>query len=476
MTNAMIERFTGRHNTFFLVGASLIAYLGMVWNLRLRAVASDGASLLAALGWYAVASGAFVGMLYWVERSKDISLRWIWLPALIFRLLFLLTEPVLSDDVYRYLWDGHLLANGVSPYAHIVQAPELDYLALPVRDLVNHSWMATPYMPAAQVIFGLLGLFLPKDPTYMQLVMILFDMAAAVVLAKLLILAGLPRRRVLLYLWNPLVIVEVAHGAHVDAWMNLLTVAGLYFSVENRHRFSSLFAPVMLALAALTKLVPVLLMPVLFWGWRWRQRLLFGVLTLVILVPFGLRSGWGLRGPLDGTGLFGALRIYASRWYFNGGLYPWLEQLAKRLEFQSPSLAAKAAALVLMAALMAVLFNWTRGERSPRRLLRLSASPFMAYLLLTPTVHPWYALTIMILLPFLSPGDDEPPLFWRYLLPWLYLSWALSLSYIAYLDPDIFQERSWVRLVEWVPTLLLLLASWRSNRRFARQESGHAAE
>ena len=82
----------------------------------------------------------------------------------------------------------------------------------------------------------------------------------------------------------------------------------------------------------------------------------------------------------------------------------------------------------------------------------------MAYLLLTPTVHPWYALIILIFLPFLAPGETEPRWFWLAIIPWLYLSGALIFSYLTYLDPLNFQELPWVSTLEWGPTLALLLA------------------
>lgn len=102
----------------------------------------------------------------------------------------------------------------------------------------------------------------------------------------------------------------------------------------------------------------------------------------------------------------------------------------------------------------------------------MSTLPLMAYLLLAPTVHPWYALILMILVPFLSPAEDEPPMSWLHLLPWIYLSGALILSYTAYLDPQRFQERPWVSLVEWLPTLLLLLLSWRMAGKIGRDSFG----
>ena len=78
-------------------------------------------------------------------------------------------------------------------------------------------------------------------------------------------------------------------------------------------------------------------------------------------------------------------------------------------------------------------------------------------LLVSPTVHPWYALILLVFLPFLPPATGEPRRQWLAVWPWLYLSAALPLSYLTYLDPLDFRELEWVRRTEWLPTLALLL-------------------
>ncbi len=97
-------------------------------------------------------------------------------------------------------------------------------------------------------------------------------------------------------------------------------------------------------------------------------------------------------------------------------------------------------------------------------MLRLATVPLGAYLLLTTTVHPWYVAIIIPLLPFLMPGTGEATRSGRFIWPWIYLSAAVSLSYFTYLDPANLREYDWVRIVEYGPTLLLLVwAAWPSS-------------
>ena len=84
--------------------------------------------------------------------------------------------------------------------------------------------------------------------------------------------------------------------------------------------------------------------------------------------------------------------------------------------------------------------------------------PVIGYILLTHTVHPWYLLILIPFLPFFAPRQDEPQVGWWFVVPWIYLSGALILSYVTYIDPNNLREFEWVRLTEWVPTLALLVA------------------
>lgn len=441
-----------------LTAVSLLAYGGLVWMQGVYGTLRDE-FVTQTVAWYLLAFAAFLAAIVWTEK-RPVSLKWIWGAAILFRLLLLLTTPTLSDDVYRYLWDGYVATEGVSPYAFAIDAPELDYLDIPQRALANNSWMASPYLPVAQWVFFSTALFLPLVPIFLQVLMILFDLLSAFLIAKLLALAALPAHHLLLYLWNPLVVVEVAHGAHIDAWMILLALTAVYLTLAPRYQnkvTGRIGAPLFLALATLTKILPILILPVLFWRWRWRQLLLYGLVVVGFLIPAGWRAGWGLTGELDGRGLFGALRIYGSYWNFNSGLFHWLEVSLTELGVPEPLVIAKQISLLIM--ILVLLLVWILAWRlkNERAILRLTAVPFMAYLLLTPTLHPWYSLFLLAFIPFLAPAKEEPRWWWWTVVPWLYLSGTLVFSYITYIDPLDFREFEWVRQIEWLPTLLFLL-------------------
>jgi alpha-1,6-mannosyltransferase len=151
------------------------------------------------------------------EPERRITLPLILGLAVLFRVALLFTTPpTLSTDVYRYIWDGRMANAGVNPYAHRVDSPLLDPFDSPQRALVNHKWMATPYLPAAQVFFAAVYRIAPDSPLAFQIAAVLLDLVTGWLVIDLLRRLGLPRARGLIYLWNPLVVVEFAHGAHVD--------------------------------------------------------------------------------------------------------------------------------------------------------------------------------------------------------------------------------------------------------------------
>lgn len=405
------------------------------------------------IGLYLIAFVGFVVALVWEER-RGIPWRWLVLAPLVFRALLLLTSPTLSDDVYRYLWDGHLLTEGVNPYEFVVEDPRLDEYEIDVREQVNQPDYATPYLPAAQLVFAGSAAAAPSEPIVMQIVMVGFDVAAAATIVALLGSVGLPRGRLAIYWWNPLVIVETAHGAHLDALMVSLALLSVHLTLTRRG--PSWAPPVVLALATLTRPLPLLLAPVLWWRWTWRQRVAYPLVLLGLLVPFGATGGWELVGEPDRTGLFGSTRFFFEEVTFNGGPYLWIEGLLGRIDLLGDPAASARSVTTAAVVLVVAVVGWQVRGASSRELLALAAVPLAASVLLSSIVHPWYLLIVIAFVPFVAPGPTDDLRRWWWVVPWIHLSAALVLSYLTYRDPLAFGEVAWVRWVEWIPAVVLL--------------------
>lgn len=428
---------------------------------------------------------SLAGTAYWLAMVRldhdRLQLGTIWTLAVLMRLVVLSSSPSLSDDVYRYIWDGHLMRQGINPYQSPVDAAVLDPYEIPERGLVNHPEMASPYLPAAQAYFAIVQSILPTTQWGFQFAAVILDLGAGFLVMLILSKLELARRAVLLYLWNPLVVIEFAHSAHLDILMLVGMLASLYWLLPEKRADPSGWrvaaSAIALSLATLIKGIPLLIAPLLSLHWRRKGVLIFSLGIIVPLLVAIPEAGLGLTGPLDGTGLFGAFRIYQRYWNFNGGIYHWLEvwltgantagavpvttQNQDLIQTLRLALGAVLALITIM-----VAFFYRRKLQSmhnhplmwKRDLSRLTAIPLAAFLLLSPTVHPWYVTIILPWLTFWYPAETETTTK-RFIWPWIYFSLIVVFSYLSYFNPLIWREFRLVRYLEYLPLYLLLLWS-----------------
>jgi hypothetical protein len=412
--------------------------------------------------------------LYVLLRWRDVSgLRALLGTALVARVALLTLPPLLSEDLWRYVWDGAVQWAGVHPYRYAPAAHALDGLAASpalaaVRAHVGHPEIPTVYPPVAQVLFALAGAAGPY-PLVIRALAVLADGVTVWALWRWAERLGRDPRRAALYAFAPLPLLETAVGGHVDA----LGVAGLVAAGMALAGTRPARAGVGLAVAFGTKLFPALALPTV--ARRAPRAVLVALVALgLCLLPY---VGGGLAPP--------GLATFAHRWRANdgafalllwpldawaSGLHPplglpaWVEQGVRLLVGRGPEPVidlwpdevafAIAKLVVLLAFGVVALRAWRRARSLDAFLGPVTA----ALLLLSPVVHPWYLLW---LLPFLALAAPESR--W----PWPLIAWTL-LTWIAYLPrPDYLRTGTWSeavagRLVEYVPVwFMLAVAAWR---------------
>jgi len=177
--------------------------------------------------------------------------------GVIFRLTMLFTTPTLSDDIYRYVWDGKVASQGINPYQYPPEAEELK----PVRDQsiyphVNHKEISTIYPPVSQLVFW--GMF-KLDPSLLAFKAAFFGLDLLTIAILILVLKnlGLNSKRVLLYVWNPLIIVEISGSGHADIIGIFLLTLSLWFLTRKQLLWSNFI----LVLSFLTKFIAIFLLP-----------------------------------------------------------------------------------------------------------------------------------------------------------------------------------------------------------------------
>ena len=339
------------------------------------------------------------------------------------------TAP-LSTDLHRYAWDARVQASGINPYRY---APDDERLAHLRDDAVwvdiNLKRWRTVYPPGAEASFLAARVSLG---TGLRATTWLFLLAEAIAIGLLLLVLlhlRAPPERIALLAWHPLAAGEIAANGHVDALL-LLAGAGLLAAMQGR-RFA--LGGVAVALGALVKLGPLLLVPAL--ARRGGRRFVAVSLGLVALayVPY-LGAG---------TLAAGSIVDYVDRQRFGGSFY-WLTAKA---------LGDAATALVLGTILLGIVVVVSvREHASVEQVARSCLLILGGLLLVAGYVQPWHAL---VLLPFLvvtaAPG-------------WLWLTGALPLLYL-YDDGAL---PAWVRPVVYGP--FAAWAVWRvlAPRRPAR--------
>ncbi len=302
-----------------------------------------------------------------------------------------------DHDVWRYLWDGHLVAHGADPYQRTPNEWERraeggDGRALALIDappwpdafeMIAFRDHRTVYPPLAQAAFGLAAAIAPGSVLAWKLLLIAIDLATCGLLALLLTRLGRGRWEVLLYAWNPLVLKEVAGSGHVDALAAFgLTAAALALTFGGARSGSFGFAG--LALAGLAKVTPLAATPVFLARTPWRRWWALPAALGLGCLPFAVGL-WDLSGFVEG------LRTMGARWRFNAGAW----DLAVALGESLAAGAGRPFAFALAIGGTLGVGAWSLRDASLGGTLCAIYAMLLAFLLLGPAVMPWYAVGLL---------------------------------------------------------------------------------
>jgi hypothetical protein len=416
--------------------ASLIIYrialraegtMGIVWFLKL----------------VAVQAGLYVIAVWLILRARfaksDLIIAVVF--GVLFRLSILFSPPYLSDDIYRYVWDGRVQAAGVNPYRYIPADSSLAHLRdKQIYPKINRrEYARTMYPPVAEIVY-LLTTRVSESVTWMKATMLLFEGVAVWAMLQLLASFGLPRRRILIYAWHPLVVWEFAGSGHLDA----IAIAFITLALLARRKNVESLTGMALACATLVKLFPLALFPALYKRRQWRMPLAFSLAVLIAYAPY-LRVG-----PL---GVLGFLPGYASERGMVSGEHFFILGAARKLLAGSN---IPTSAFIIFACLVLVaLAVWIWRKEEPEGGSYVTKGLIMAtvFSILLAPHFPWY---LSWLVPFLC------------LRPWapiFYLtlgSFLLYLTWIYYSPDQVLILKAFL----YVPFLMLgSIAIWWRHRK-----------
>jgi hypothetical protein len=397
------------------------------------------------LPWFvitALAQGVVYLIAVWLVcrvPSRQALLAAILAMAALLRVSVLFFPPYLSDDIYRYVWDGRVQAAGINPYRFVPADQQLTRLRDPLiyPHINRRDYARTIYPPLAQAIF-LVVTRLSEAVTWMKLVMVGFEAIAIWLLLRLLATWRLPPERVLIYAWHPLAIWEIAGSGHVEAVVIALLALALWFRSGDRKAFTG----AALAGAALIKLFPALLLAPFYRRWDWKMPLAFAGTFLLAYLPYA-SVGSGAIGFLPGY-------LREEGLLHGWGIFP-LAVAVRLLGLPESSgklyLLCAVAALIVIALSQILRRTEDRGDRFVADALVLA----LAFTVLLSPHYPWYFLWLV------------PMLCFRLHVPALYLSVASFLLYELLLrtsGPIFFR----ISAMLYLPFALLGVVCWLARR------------
>ena len=366
--------------------------------------------------------------------------------AVLFRLIFLFSIPNLSQDFYRFIWDGNLLIEGMNPYLstpdEILNSGNFSFEH--PREL--HSGMGslsagnhTNYPPLNQIFFAisnfLSGGSILGAVIVMKMIVISADLGIFYFGRKLLHRLKLPENRIFWYLLNPFIIIELTGNLHFDGVLLFFLVWSLYLL----HRRKWILSAVIFACSVSVKLIPLLFLPLFFRNLGFKKSLIYygivGAVNLLFFLPF--LSGEFLENYLQTTGL------WFQKFEFNAGIYYIIRWIGYELtEYNILFYVGKLLAGTIFMVVMALAF--LKRNRSTTGLISVMLFALSTYYFLSTTIHPWY-LAVPVALSIFT--NYRFPLLWSLLV---------VLSYEAYSNTT-YEENLWLIGIEYVAVFTALL-------------------
>ena len=394
-------------------------------------------------------AGAFAAYVWIAHNGASIGWKHIALLALLSRVLIIAAFPNLSDDVFRFIWDGRLAHVGINPMTVLPsQVVGIDPLfPETLFGQLNSPGYYTVYPPLAQWIFYISTIIqtetLWSEVIFMKVIVLLFDVGSMIGMVKLMRLMDLNPSLMAWYVLNPLVIIEISGNLHFEGIMICFIVWMIYFLQNSKFTLSGLA----LGFSVITKLLPLMFIPLIWFSQKKSKVLpMFFLSAMLVLLAFAPY----IVGPISGgAGFSESLDLYMRKFEFNASLYYLLRWVGYGLYgFNMIHVVGPGLAAIVLLLLVYLAYRYGPGA-DYTLLIHLMLISFCVFLFCSMTVHPWYVCIPIALACFSK---------FRFPIVW---SGLIFLTYINY-SYDPYRENLWVVGIEYVVVFCVLL--WEINR------------
>ncbi|GGW53990.1 hypothetical protein DFQ11_101264 [Winogradskyella epiphytica] len=429
-------------------------YLWFAYNLERR----DSTTLL-------ILYTALFPFAYKIFKATESNFKLLVAFSVLFRFIFLFSIPNLSQDFYRFIWDGRLLLEGFNPYLYtpnffieqdnlpIAQAQEL-YKGMSSLS-ASHF---TNYPPLNQLCFTIAALFsghsILGSVVVMRILIIAADIGTLYFGKKLLDRLKMPSNRIFWYILNPFIIIELTGNLHFEGLMIFFLVWSFYLLHSGKWQW----AAVTLACSISVKLIPLLLLPLFFNYFRKASvghkearsdtieslnliklmlfYIIVGVTTLLLFLPFFSMEFVNNYSKTVG--------LWFGNFEFNASIYYLAREIGYAITgYNEIAIIGKVLPVITVVIILGL--SLFRQNTDLPKLITTMLLALTCYLFLSTTIHPWYLATLVILTVF---SNYKYPLVW---------SFIIVLSYLAYSNPGN-SENLWIIALEY--TLVFSVFIW----------------
>jgi hypothetical protein len=388
--------------------------------------------------------------------------------AVLFRLIFIAATPNLSQDFYRFIWDGKLILEGINPYLSVPNEFSA-VLQLTQQKLIQgmgslSAGNFTSYPPVNQLMFAISAFFggtsILGSVIAMRFFIILADLGTLYFGRKLLLKLKLPAHQIFWFILNPFIIIELTGNLHFESVMLFF----LTWSIYLLHQKKWIWSAVLLGISVSVKLLPLLFLPLL-WNYfskkekfpnrdkrtvaknqlRPDRKLSFNKLLIYYLMVGAtvLASFLPFLSSEFFSNFSSSIALWFQEFEFNASVYYIIRWIGFQLKgYNIIATAGKMLPLIVILILAGLAFF--RKNNSTEKLLNSMLLGASVYFFLSTTVHPWYIATPLLLSVFTK---------FRFPLVW---SLLIMLSYSAYANAE-FQENYWLIAIEYIVVIGVFL-------------------
>lgn len=448
----------------------VLSALALYWTFAYDLTRTDYTKLIA------LYSALFVFFYKLVQLLKH-NIAFLTGIAFCFRAIFILALPNLSQDFYRFIWDGRMILEGYNPYLFTVES-FLNIGEFPVDQAetlytgmgnLNASHF-TNYPPINQLCFVVAGLFSGKSilgsAIVMRLLIIAADFGTLHFGKKLLKKLELPVYNIFWYILNPFIIIELTGNLHFEGVMIFFLIWSLYLLYNGKWQW----AAVTLALSVSTKLIPLIFLPIFF---KWftgknpntivnkitslaskvktasslpprnnkkENSVLVGMTRLILFYSIVGITTLVLFSPFYSANFINNYAKTVGLWFqnfeFNASLYYIARAIGYSFRgYNEIAIIGKITPLLVI--LFVLVFTFFRKNKTPIELITTMLLVLSFYYFTSAIVHPWYIATLLIL-----------SIFTKYKFP-LVWSFVIISSYLAYANTS-HTENLWIIALEYI--------------------------